>query len=212
MQAIVDEIIARVRAEGNAAVLQYTRRFDWPEATPAGLRVTEAETASALAGIETALLHAMTQAAGNIRRFHERQMPHDWLEEMEYGLRLGVRHTPLDSVACYVPTGKASLPSSLLMSVVPAQVAGVPRIAVVGPARRDGSLPPGVLAAAHLLGITEIYKLGGAVAMAALALGTKSITKVDKLVGPTECIRHAGQARALLGEVAHRRPERPEAT
>ena len=200
LQAIVDDIISRVRAEGDAAVLEYSRRFDWPEATLAGLRVTEAETSAALADIDTGLLHAMTQAAGNIRRFHERQMPQDWFEEMELGLRLGVRHTPVDSVACYVPTTKASLPSSLLMSVVPAQVAGVARIVVAGPARRDGTLPPGVLAAAHLLGITEIYKLGGAVAMAALALGTASFTKVDKLVGPTNAFGMLAK-RALFGEV-----------
>jgi histidinol dehydrogenase len=119
---------------------------------------------------------------------------------MEYGLSLGVRHTPVDSVACYVPTSKASLPSSLLMSVVPAQVAGVPRIVVVGPPRRDGTLPPGVLAAAHLLGVTEIYKLGGAVAMAALALGSHTFPKVEKLVGPTNTFGMLAK-RALFGEV-----------
>lgn len=199
-QAIVDDIIRRVRVEGDAAVLELTQHFDWPQATTAGLWVTSAEIAAALSELDADLLDAMTLAANNIRLYHQRQMPEDWYDEMAGGLWLGVRHTPLDSVACYVPTSKASLPSSLLMSVVPAQVAGVERIVVMGPARRDGTLPPGVLAAAHLLGISEIYKLGGAVAMSALALGTATIPKVDKLVGPTNAFGMLAK-RALFGEV-----------
>jgi histidinol dehydrogenase len=200
MQDTVNEIVNRVRVEGDAAVLELTQRFDWPEATLAGLRVSEAELDAAMAELDVDLIHAMTMAAENIRRFHQRQMPSDWFEEMEFGLSLGQRHTPVDSVACYVPTSKASLPSSLLMSVVPAQVAGVPRIVVAGPARPDGSLPAGVLAAAHLLGITEVYKLGGAVAMSALAFGTPTFPKVDKVVGPANIFGTLAK-KALYGEV-----------
>jgi histidinol dehydrogenase len=200
VQAIVDGILAEVRARGDAAVLEFTRQFDWPEATAAGLRVSEAEIAAAVAATDPAVVDAMRQAAANIRRYHERQMPEDWFEEMQPGLRLGLRHTPVDSVACYVPTSKASLPSSLLMSVVPAQVAGVPRIAVAGPCRRDGTLPPGVLAAAALLGVTEIYKLGGAVAVAALAYGTESVPQLDKFVGPTNLFGTLAK-RAVFGEI-----------
>jgi histidinol dehydrogenase len=200
IQAIVDGIIARVRAEGDAAVLDYTRQFDWPEATLDGLRVTPAEVDAAVAGTDPAVLDAMRQAADNIRRYHKRQMPQDWMETFQPGLRLGLRHVPVPSAACYVPTSKASLPSSLLMSVVPAQVAGVPRIAVVGPCRRDGTLPPGVLAAAALCDITEIYKLGGAVAVATLAFGTTTLPKLDKFVGPTNSFGTLAK-RALFGEI-----------
>lgn len=200
LQAVVDEIVHRVRDEGDAAVLELTRKFDWADATLDGLKVTEAEMATALAQIDADLIHAMTLAAGNIRRFHEQQMPHDWFQEMELGLTLGQRHTPVDSAACYVPTRKASIPSSLLMSVVPAQVAGVPRIVVAGPCRPDGAMPAGVLAAAHLLGVTEMYKLGGAVAMAALAYGTETFPKVDKVVGPANIFGTLAK-KSLYGEV-----------
>jgi len=200
VQAIVDGIIAAVRSRGDAAVLEFTRQFDWPEATLAGLRVTEAEIAAAAAAADPAVLEAMRRAAENIRRYHERQLPRDWFAELQPGLRLGQRHTPVDSAACYVPTSKASLPSSLLMSVVPAQVAGVPRIAVVGPCRRDGTLPAGVLAAAALLGITEIYKLGGAVAVAAMAYGTDTFPTLDTFVGPTNLFGTLAK-RAVFGEV-----------
>lgn len=200
LQAIVDGIVARVRTEGDAAVLALTRQFDWEQATLDGLRVTEVEMDAAMASMDTDLIHAMTVAAGNIRRFHERQMPQDWCEDMEYGLMLGQRHTAVDSVACYVPTRKASIPSSLLMSVVPAQVAGVPRIIVAGPCRADGTMPAGVLAAAHLLGITEVYKLGGAVAMAAMAYGTDTFPRVDKIVGPANIFGTLAK-KALYGDV-----------
>ncbi|MHB9133075.1 MAG: histidinol dehydrogenase [Armatimonadota bacterium] len=199
-QAIVDDIVARVRAEGDAAVLELTRKFDWPEATLDNLKVTEGEIDNAMAEVDIEIIHSMTMAAENIRRFHQRQMPQDWFGEMEYGLSLGQKHTPVDSVACYVPTRKASIPSSLLMSVVPAQVAGVPRIVVVGPCRPDGSMPAGVLAAAGLLGITEMYKLGGAVAMAAMALGTATFPKVDKIVGPANIFGTLAK-KSLYGEV-----------
>lgn len=200
VQAVVDGIVARVKAEGDGAVLALTRQFDWSEATLTGLRVTEEEIVAALAEVDTELIRAMTLSAEHIRRFHQRQMPDNWFEEMEDGLSLGQRFVPIDSVACYVPTRKASIPSSLLMSVVPAQVAGVPHIVVAGPCRPDGTMPAGVLAAAQLLGVTEIYKLGGAVAMAALGIGTATFPKVDKVVGPANVYGTLAK-KSLYGEV-----------
>ena len=197
---IVDDIVNHVRQEGDGAVLELTRRLDWAEATLAGLTVTPAEMEHALAETDPEVIAAMSQAAEQIRRYHERQLPADWLESFAPGLLLGQRHVPVDSVACYVPTRKASIPSSLLMSVVPAQVAGVPRIVAVGPCRADGTLPAGVLAAAHLLGIREIYKLGGAVAMATLAYGTITFPKVDKIVGPANLFGTLAK-KALFGDV-----------
>ena len=199
-QKIVDAIISRVRLEGNSTILELTRQFDWPDATLDALRVSENELAQAFNNSPPELIAALERAIANIRRFHLRQLPHDWFEEMAPGLQLGLRHTPLDSVACYVPTSRASLPSSLLMSVIPAQVAGVKRIAVVGPARKDGTLPEEVLVAAHLTGISEIYKLGGAVAMATMAIGSDIFPRVDKLVGPTNVFGMLAK-KTLFGEV-----------
>jgi len=199
-EAAVNEIVARVRAEGDAAVLDYTRRFDWSEATLEELKVTPEEMAAAVEAVDPKVIHAMSAAAEHIRRYHERQLPQSWFDEMAPGLTLGQRFMAVDSAACYVPTRKASIPSSLLMSVVPAQVACVPRIVVVGPCQADGAMPQGVLAAAHLLGITEMYKLGGAVAMAALAFGTSTFPKVDKIVGPANIYGTLAK-KALYGEV-----------
>ena len=200
VQAAVDAIVARVRAEGDAAVLALTRQLDWPEAALGDLVVSPEEIARAVAETDSTVIEAMRLAAAHIRRYHERQLPGDWFEEFEPGLTLGQRHMPLDSVACYVPTRKASIPSSLLMSVVPAQVAGVGRVVVMGPCQPNGKLTAGVLAAAHLLGITEIYKLGGAVAMAALAFGTRTFPRVDKIVGPANIYGTLAK-KALYGDV-----------
>lgn len=199
-QTAVETIIAQIRQQGDAAILELTRKFDWPDATLDTITVGKQEILQAYEKSSPELLAALAHAIANIRKYHQRQLPQDWFEEMAPGLHLGLRHTPLDSVACYVPTSRASLPSSLLMSVVPAQVAGVKRIVVIGPARRDGTLPGDVLAAAHLLGITEIYKLGGAVAMAALAIGSETFPRVDKLVGPTNVYGMLAK-KTLFGEV-----------
>jgi histidinol dehydrogenase len=200
VQATVDAMVTEIRHRRDTAVLEFTQRFDWPDATLAALRVTREEIARGVAETDPAVCEALVQAAAHIRAFHARQMPHDFFDELEPGLKLGQRHTPVESVACYVPTRKASIPSSVLMSVVPAQVAGVPRIVVVGPCRLDGTLPAGVLAAADALGITEIYKLGGAVAMAALGLGTPTFPKVDKIVGPANIFGTLAK-KALYGDV-----------
>lgn len=200
VQAAVDEIVARVRNEGDEAVLDYTRRFDWSDATLESLQVPPEALAAAADTLEPVILEAMRGAIEHIRAFHEHTMPESWFEEMGPGLTLGERFIALDSVACYVPTRKASIPSSLLMSVVPAQVAGVSRIVVVGPCQTDGAMPAGVLAAAHLTGITEVYTLGGAVAMAALAYGTDTFPKVDKVVGPANIFGTLAK-KALFGDV-----------
>lgn len=200
VQYIVDEIVKKVRDEGDNGILELTRKFDWKDATIDKLKVTEDELFNALNEVDAELITAMTFAAENIRRYHKSQLPADFMGEYEMGMFLGQRHTSVDSAACYVPTRKASIPSSLLMSVVPAQVANVERIVVVGPCREDGTMPAGVLAAANLLGITEIYKLGGAVAMAAMAYGTETFPKVDKVVGPANIFGTLAK-KALYGDV-----------
>ncbi|MEI6519733.1 MAG: histidinol dehydrogenase [bacterium] len=200
VQDIVEGIVKKVRDEGDAGILELTRKFDWPDATIDKLKVSEVELHNALNEVDTDLITAMTFSAENIRRYHKSQLPTDFMGEYEMGMFLGQRHTPVDSAACYVPTRKASIPSSLLMSVVPAQVANVEKIVVVGPCREDGTMPAGVLAAANLLGITEIYKLGGAVAMAAMAYGTETFPKVDKVVGPAN-IYGTMAKKALYGDV-----------
>ncbi len=200
VQRIVDAIVKKIRNEGDAGILELTRKFDWPDATIDKLKVSEEELHNALNEIDTDLITSMTFSAENIRRYHKSQMPNDFMGEYEMGMFLGQRHTPVDSAACYVPTRKASIPSSLLMSVIPAQVANVDRIVVVGPCREDGTMPAGVLAAANLLGVTEIYKLGGAVAMAAMAYGTETFPKVDKVVGPANIFGTMAK-KALYGDV-----------
>ncbi len=200
VQTIVEEIVKKVRDEGDAGILELTRKFDWKDATLDKLIVSEDELHNALNEVDTDLITAMTFSAENIRRYHKSQMPNDFMGEYEMGMFLGQRHTSVDSAACYVPTRKASIPSSLLMSVVPAQVAGVERIVVVGPCREDGTMPAGVLAAANLLGITEVYKLGGAVAMAAMAYGTETFPKTDKVVGPANIFGTMAK-KALYGDV-----------
>ncbi|MDO9710048.1 histidinol dehydrogenase [Paracraurococcus lichenis] len=184
VDAAVAEIVAAVRREGDAALLHLTARFDgWQPADAAVLRVTEAEIATATAGIEPSLLAALDLAAERIERFHRAQMPHDLEVPDPAGLTLGMRWTALDAVGLYVPGGKAAYPSSVLMNALPARVAGVGRIAMVVPTP-GGQLNPLVLAAARRAGVTEVYRLGGAQAVAALAWGTASIAPVDRIVGP----------------------------
>ncbi|MBV1797556.1 histidinol dehydrogenase [Siccirubricoccus sp. G192] len=184
VDAAVAEIIAAVRAGGDAALLDLTARFDGAApADAAGLRVTEAEIAAATAGIAPDLLAALDLAATRIERFHAAQMPRDLTMPDPAGLTLGMRWTALDAVGLYVPGGKAAYPSSVLMNALPARVAGVARIAICVPAP-GGQLNPLVLAAARRAGVDEIYRIGGAQAVAALAFGTASIAPVDRIVGP----------------------------
>ena len=177
----VAEIIAAVRARGDAALLDYTTRFD--RHTPTTLRITAAEIDAATAGIAPELAAALDLAAERIERFHRAQLPSDLELPDPAGLTLGMRWNALDAVGLYVPGGKASYPSSVLMNALPAKVAGVQRIAMCVPTP-DGELAPLVLAAARRAGVTEVYRIGGAQAVAALAYGTASVAPVDRIVGP----------------------------
>ena len=179
----VAAIIAAVRSGGDAALCDYTNRFDRVDVTPDRLRVTAAEIAAAKASVPAELLAALDLAATRIEAFHRAQLPRDLETEDAVGYRLGMRWMPLDAVGLYVPGGKAAYPSSVLMSALPARAAGVGRIAITVPAP-DGVLNPLVLAAADRAGITEIYRVGGAQAIAALAYGTETIAPVDRIVGP----------------------------
>ena len=179
--APVAAIVADVRARGDAALLDLTERFD--RTRPASLRVTAAEIDAAVASIPAELAAALDLAATRIEVFHRAQLPADIVVPDSAGLRLGLRWTPLDAVGIYVPGGKAAYPSSVLMNALPARVAGVARVAMCVPTP-DGVLNPLVLAAARSAGVTEIYRVGGAQAVAALAYGTASIAPVDRIVGP----------------------------
>lgn len=189
--APVKEIVADVRARGDAALLEYTKRFDrlmlhLPAAGAAKgpqLRITEQDLSAARAACPPTVAEALKTAAERVRYYHMQQMPGDHQFTDASGITLGWRYAPLASVGLYVPGGKANYPSSVLMNAIPAQVAGVGRIVMVVPTP-DGVINPAVLVAAELAGITEIYRIGGAQAVAALAYGTASIASVDKIVGP----------------------------
>jgi len=174
----VQRIVANVRKRGDGALLRYAAQFDGL-AGPAMLRVTREEMASAWDSLDPALRAALSTAAGQIRGFAQRQLATAWSASLVEGLVTGQLVRPLGSVGCYVPSGRHPLPSTLLMTAIPAQVAGVERIVAVSP-----KPAPETLAAAHLLGLTEFYRVGGAHAIAALAYGTGSIERVDKIVGP----------------------------
>ena len=180
---IVSEILARVRGEGDQAVIEYTKRFDGLDLSPETMRVTADKVAEAWTRCDRAQLSALEHAAERIADYHRRQMPQDLDYEDDDGNRLGYRWTALDAVGLYVPGGQASYPSSVLMNAIPARTAGVERLAMVVPAQ-DGALAPLVLAAAKISGIEEIYRIGGAQAVAALAYGTATVPPVDKIVGP----------------------------
>jgi len=179
----VREIIARVRRDGDAAVIDYTNRFDRVRMGLSHLHISADEIAEAVAQTPAELRAALALAAGRIEAFHRAQLPKDIAFTDAAGARLGLRWGPLDAVGIYVPGGKASYPSSVLMNAIPARVAGVKRIAMCVPAP-DGVLNPLVLAAASMAGVTEIYRTGGAQAVAALAYGTAIIAPVDRIVGP----------------------------
>ncbi len=179
----VTAIIADVRARGDAALIDLTQQFDHQTLTPGTLRVSAAEIDAATASIPAPLADALDLAAVRIEAFHRAQMPVDLMHTDAAGLTLGLRWGPLDAVGLYVPGGKAAYPSSVLMNALPARVAGVPRICMCVPTP-GGVLNPLVLAAARRAGVTEIYRVGGAQAVAAMAYGTASIAPVDRIVGP----------------------------
>ncbi|HEX2941880.1 MAG TPA: histidinol dehydrogenase [Rhodopila sp.] len=179
----VADIIAAVRARGDAAVIDYTARFDRLTLTPGRLRISAAEIEAAVASVPAELIAALDLAATRIEAFHRAQLPQDLRMTDAAGVTTGMRWTPLDAVGLYVPGGKAAYPSSVLMNAIPARAAGVGRIAMCVPSP-DGVLNPLVLAAARRAGVSEIYRIGGAQAVAALAYGTTSIPAVDRIVGP----------------------------
>lgn len=183
LREAVAAIIAEVVARGDAALVDFCRRFDRCELTPASLRIAPAEIAAARAGIDGETLAALELAAERIAAFHRRQMPQDDRMTDSAGLLLGHRWNAIDAVGLYVPGGQASYPSSVLMNAIPARLAGVGRIVMTVPTP-DGVISPLVLAAAGLAGIDEIWRVGGAQAIAALAFGTAGIAAVDKIVGP----------------------------
>ena len=181
--APVAAIIEAVRREGDSALIRLTAAHDAHQLTPATIRVTEAEIAAATAAIPADLAAALDLAATRIERFHQAQRPADLAITDEHGSRAGMRWTPLDAVGIYVPGGKAAYPSSVLMNALPARAAGVGRIAMCVPSPR-GVLAPLVLAAARRAGVDEVYRVGGAQAIAALAYGTATIAPVDRITGP----------------------------
>ena len=180
----VQEIVDGVRAKGDEALFAYTRQFDRAQVDESNIRVTETEIQAAMKQVPEDLLRVMKTSMENIRAYHEKQKRNSWFDARPDGTILGQKVTPLDSVGVYVPGGKAAYPSSVLMNMIPAQVAGVKRIVMVTPPGADGSVNPVTLTAAHLSGATEVYRAGGAQAVAALAFGTKSIPRVCKIVGP----------------------------
>ncbi len=183
-EGTVQEIVEDVRARGDEALFEYTKKFDGAELSADNIRVTQAEIQEALSKVDPNLLAVMKKSMKNIREYHEKQKQYSWFDSKPNGTILGQKVTALSSVGVYVPGGKAAYPSSVLMNIIPAEVAGVEKIVMVTPPGKDGKVNPVTLIAAHLAGATEVYKVGGAQAIAALAFGTKSIPRVNKIVGP----------------------------
>ena len=180
----VNEIIENVRANRDAAIFDYTKRFDGADINAENILVTEDEIKEAYEKVDEKLLTVIRKALVNIRKYHEKQRQYSWFDSEESGIILGQRVTALEKVGVYVPGGKAVYPSSVLMNIVPAKVAGVKTIVMTTPPGKDGKVNPATLVAAKEAGVDAIYKVGGAQAIAALAFGTESVPKVDKIVGP----------------------------
>ena len=183
-ESTVAQILDKVKNEGDAALFAYTKEFDKADVTKETIRVTDAEIEEAYAQIDPALLGVIRKALVNIRKYHEKQIQNSWFTSETNGTMLGQKVTPLNRVGVYVPGGKAVYPSSVLMNIVPAKVAGVQHIVMTTPPGKDGKVCASTLVAAKEAGADEIYKVGGAQAIGALAFGTESIPKVDKIVGP----------------------------
>ena len=199
VSAIAQTIIDDVRARGDAALIEYTERFDRFDVAATGLQISPEEIAAALSRVEPELLSALELAAARIEAFHERQLPESFSYTDEAGLTLGMRWGSIDAVGLYVPGGLAAYPSSVLMNALPAKVAGVERRVMVVPTP-DGQVNDLVLAAASIAGINEVWRVGGAQAIAALAYGTETIAKVDKVVGPGNAFVAAAK-RIVFGQV-----------
>ena len=183
-ETAVREILAKIQEEGDGALFAYTKKFDRAEITEQNVRVTDEEIREAYETVDPALVDVIRKSLVNIRNYHEKQKQNSWFTSSEDGTMLGQKVTPLEKVGVYVPGGKAVYPSSVLMNIVPAKVAVVDRIIMTTPPGPDGKVNPSTLVAANEAGADEIYKAGGAQAIGALAYGTQSIPKVDKIVGP----------------------------
>lgn len=183
-ETAVREILEKIQEEGDGALFAYTKKFDRAEITEQNVRVTDEEIREAYETVDPALVDVIRKSLVNIRSYHEKQKQNSWFTSSEDGTMLGQKVTPLEKVGVYVPGGKAVYPSSVLMNIVPAKVAGVDRIIMTTPPGPDGKVNPSTLVAANEAGADEIYKAGGAQAIGALAYGTQSIPKVDKIVGP----------------------------
>ena len=197
----VAEILDHVRNEKDAAVFAYTEKFDGAKIDASNIKVTEEEIKEAYEAVGEELTGIIRKALFNIRDYHERQRQNSWFESRPNGTILGQKVTPLQRVGVYVPGGKAAYPSSVLMNIAPAKAAGVDEIVMVTPPGKDGKVTPSTLVAAHEAGADVVYKVGGAQAIAALAYGTESIPKVDKIVGPGN-IYVALAKRAVYGHVS----------
>ena len=197
----VAEIVNDVKCRKDEALFEFTLKFDHAKITAGNIRVTEAEIREAYTEVEDTLISVIQKAIVNIKEYHEKQKQYSWFDSTPQGTILGQKVTPLSSVGVYVPGGKASYPSSVLMNVIPAKVAGVERIVMVTPPDKDGKVNPATLVAAQEAGVDEIYKAGGAQAVAALAYGTESVPKVDKITGPGN-IYVALAKKAVYGHVS----------
>lgn len=180
----VNEIIEKVRQEKDRALFDYTLKFDHFALNKDNIQVTREEIEEAYSRLDAGLIDVIKKSAENIRSFHQKQLRNSWFDAKEDGTILGMKITPIARAGVYVPGGKAAYPSSVLMNVIPAKVAGVPEIIMTTPPGADGRVNPGTLVAADIAGVNTIYKVGGAQAIAALAFGTESIPKVDKITGP----------------------------
>ena len=199
VERAVDEIIQNVRANGDAALFEYSKKFDRAELT--ALEISKAEIDAAIASLDGDFLETLKMAHDNIRTFHENQLREGFVITPREGVKLGQRFTPIAKAGIYVPGGTAAYPSTVLMNAVPARIAGVSEIVMVTPPSQDGSVKAELLAAARIAGVDRIFRIGGAQAIAALAYGTESVPKVDKIVGPGN-IYVATAKRRVFGIVA----------
>ncbi|MGN0157209.1 MAG: histidinol dehydrogenase [Lachnospiraceae bacterium] len=183
-EAVVSEIVNAVKEQGDSAVFSYTKKFDGWDINSENIRVTDEEIKAAYKEVDEQFIKTLKDAAENIFAFHQKQLRESWIITKEDGSILGQKITPIESVGAYAPGGKAFYPSSVLMNIIPAKVAGVNKIVLATPAGKDGKVHPVTLVAADIAGADEIYKIGGAQAIAAMAFGTKSVSKVDKITGP----------------------------
>lgn len=183
-EATVNDIIKNVRENGDKALFEYTLAFDKFHLSGENIKVTKEEIKEAYAQMDPVLVEVIRKSAENIRSFHTKQLRNSWFDSREDGTILGMKITPIQRAGVYVPGGKAAYPSSVLMNVVPAKVAGVSEIIMTTPPSAEGKVNPGTLVAADIAGVDTIYKVGGAQAIAAMAFGTQSIPKVDKITGP----------------------------